>query len=401
MNTVWLKRGALLALVAAVAGGFAWALREQPALVDVAEVKEASMRVSVREEGVSRVRDVYAISAPIAGHLTRPVLEVGDRVEAGKTVVASIRPLDPPLLDRRTEAELFAARDAARSAVGIAEIELGQAEKALQLAEDERQRALKLHGPGIISESALERISNDVEIRRAAVAAARATVVFRQAELASTEARLLQPQAPKAANGEDCCVNIPAPVDGTVLEVAATSEQPVTAGAKIAEIGDTAALEVVVDLLSADAVRISPGTKALIDGWGGDRALPATVRRIDPAAFTRVSALGIEEQRVKVTLDLEAGDARLGHDYRVFVELALWECEQCLQLPIGALFRSGDRWSVFLVEGDRLRRSEVEIGHMNDETAEVLGGLAAGARIVVHPGDTLEDGSLIAVRGSE
>ncbi|WP_163268947.1 efflux RND transporter periplasmic adaptor subunit [Chelativorans alearense] len=394
MKSLWLKRSLMaLAALAAVAV-VAWSLREQPALVDVAEIRRAPMKVTIREEGVTRVREVYTVSAPIAGHLSRTVLKEGDRVKAGETVVASIHPLDPPLLDRRTEAELLAARDAARSAVGIAGSELRKAETALRLAETELERALKLHGPGIISESALQKVTNDVELQKAAVEAAQATVRFRRAELASVEARLQQTDL-RDPRGESCCVNVLAPVDGTVLGVLAESEQAVAAGAQIAQIGDTSDLEVVVDLLSADAVRIAPGTIALVHDWGGDRPLEATVRRIDPAAFTKVSALGIEEQRVNTVLDLEESDDRLGHGYRVFAEMTVWKSADCLQVPISALFRNGGDWNVFTVEDGRLRQTTVEIGQMNDEVAEVLGGVEAGDVVVLHPADTLEQGSWV------
>lgn len=397
MKSPWIKRIGLGLVALAVVAGFVWALRERPVLVDVATVVEAPMSVTVREEGVTRVRDIYAISAPIPGHLTRTVLREGDRVEAGKTVVASIRPLDPPLIDRRTEAELHAARDASRSALGVAEIELRRTQTGLRLAEEELQRALRLYGPGIISESALQRITNEVDVQKAAVEAAKATIDVRRAELASAEARLLQPD-PSDPRGERCCVDLIAPVDGTVLGVLVRSEQAVSAGTRIAEIGDTANLEIVVDLLSADAVRIRPGSKARISDWGGEEPLGATVRRIDPAGFTKVSALGIEEQRVNAVLDLDRPEKRLGHAYRVFAEMAVWECEKCPQMPISALFRSSDRWNVFVVEGDRLQRTEVDIGRMNNEVAQVLGGVAAGADVVVHPGDTLDDGSLVERR---
>lgn len=397
MLGTWAKRIGLLALVAAVAAGFYYAMRERPALVDVAEAVEAPMRVTVREEGVTRVRDIYTLSAPIAGHLSRTVLREGDPVEAGTTVVASIHPLDPPLIDRRTQAELVAARDAARAAVGIAEVELQRAETALRLAEDELARALRLRGPGVISESALQRITTEVENQRAAVEAARTMIALRQAELASAEARLMQPDGGDPQNG-GCCVDIVAPVDGIVLSVLSRSEQAVAAGTRVAEIGDTADLEIVVDLLSADAVRIGPGTRATISDWGGEQALEATVRRVDPAAFTKVSALGIEEQRVNAVLDLDERDERLGHGYRVFAEMAVWECDACLQVPIAALFRDGNRWSVFVVEDGRLRQAAVEIGRMNDEVAEVRGGLAAADAVVLHPGDTLAHGSLVERR---
>lgn len=397
MPGTWIKRTGLVLLVAAIAGGFYYAMRERPVLVDVAEVVEAPMQVTVREEGVTRVRDVYTVSAPIAGHLSRTVLREGDRVEAGTTVVASIHPLDPPLIDRRTQAELVAARDAARAAVGIAEVELPRAETALRLAEEELARALRLYGPGIISESSMQKITTEVENQKAAVEAARAMIALRQAELASAEARLMQPDGGDPQNG-GCCVDIVSPVDGTVLAVLARSEQAVAAGARVAELGDTSRLEIIVDLLSADAVRIAPGTRAIIADWGGEEPLKATVRRVDPAGFTKVSALGIEEQRVNAVLDFDEPDRRLGHGYRIFAEIAVWDCQACLQAPIAALFRDGDKWSVFVVEGDRLRQTAIGIGRMNDEVAEIRAGLAAGDAIVLHPGDTLQDGSLVERR---
>ncbi len=322
MKSKWFKRLGLALLALAVVAGFAWALREQPALVDVAEVVEAPMRVEIREEGKTQVREVYTVSAPIAGRLSRTVLDEGDPVVGGETVVAAIRPLDPPLIDRRTEAELLAARDAAKSGVGIAESELQRVRTALRLAEEELARALKLFGPGVISESALQKAQNAVELQKAAEESAQATVAFRRAELASAEARLLLPDA-TGSDDDSCCVSLFAPVDGSILAVHARSEQAIPAGALIAEIGDTGDLEVVVDLLSSDAVRIGPGTRAEISDWGGDRSLQATVRRVDPAAFTKVSALGIEEQRVNAVLDLDESDTRLGHGYRVFAEMTV------------------------------------------------------------------------------
>lgn len=397
MRSPWLKRGIAVLAVVAIAGGFAYALREQPSLVDVATIGEEPMHVAIREEGITRVREVYTVSTVVGGHLTRMVLEEGDSVKAHETVVASIHPLDPPLIDKRTEAELLAARDAARSAVGIAEIELQRSETALRLAEDDLNRALKLFKPGVISAAALQRVSNEVELQRGAVDAAKATIGFRRAELASAEARLLQPD-PLDPTGGNCCVNLLAPVDGTVLAVFAKSEQAVVPGMKIAEIGDTGTLEIAVDLLSADAVRISTGTKATITDWGGDYPLSAVVRRIDPAGFTKVSALGIEEQRVNVVLDLDKPERRLGHGYRVFAEMTVWECAKCLQVPIAALFRDGNKWHVFVMQSDRLRETAIAVGHMNDDTAEVLGGVAAGDAVVLHPSDTLDDGALVARR---
>jgi len=399
MRYTWLKRFLALVGLAAVAAGFVYALTPELALVDAARVEAGPMKVRIREDGVTRVRDIYAISAPIAGHLARTSLQEGDPVEVNRTVVARIHPLDPPFLDRRTQAELQGARDAARSGLGMAEMELQRAGAALKLAKQEQSRALKLFAPGIISASVLDRANSDVELQQATVESAKAAVDLRRAELASAEARLLQPVG-SDESGDRCCIDVLAPVDGTVLAVLARSEQAVNAGTPIAEIGDVRDLEITVDLLSEDAVRIRPGTSAVVTDWGGGRALRATVRRINPAGFTKISALGIEEQRVEVALDLDDRDPRLGHDYRVFVELVVWDSPSCLQVPISSLFRNGEVWSVFTIVDGRARQVPVVLGHMNDETAEILAGLKSGDLVVLHPADTLADGAAVELRGT-
>lgn len=394
---IWLKRIGLLALALLIAAGFYLALREKPASVDVAMVIEGPMQVTIREQGTARVRNIYTVSSPISGHLSRTMLAEGDKVEAGRTVVASIHPLDPPLIDARTMAELQSARDAARSGVGLAMIELQRAETALKLADDDLRRATKLFTPGVISESALQKFTTQVDIQKNAVDAAKAAIAVREAELASAEARLLQTDPSSAASNGGCCVNLVAPVSGTVLSIAAKSEQAVSAGMRIAEIGDVSDLEIAVELLSSDAVRIKPGARAQIVDWGGG-ALDAAVRRVDPSAFTKVSALGIEEQRVNAILDLDVKDARLGHNYRVFAQMAIWECKACVQVPIAALFRTGNEWAAFVVDGGRVVQKPVSVGHMNADMAEVTGGLLPGMAVVVHPNDVLSDGSLVEPR---
>lgn len=397
MKSAWPRRILYLALAAAVAAGAWWSLKERPAEVDVVVLREGSMEVVIRQDGRTRVRDIYSVSTPIAGHLSRTLLREGDRVEAGKTMIAEIHPLDPPLIDTRTQSELIAAREAARSGVAMAQSELQRVETVLELAREERERAQRLFSRGVIAKSVMDDADAATRVQEAAVDAARGMVTFRQAELASAEARLMQPTG-TSASPSGCCVSIVSPVDGTVLSIKTRDEQAVPAGVTIAEIGDTSRLEVVADLISADAVRVTPGTSVRIVGWGGDAALPATVRTIDPAAFTKVSALGIEEQRVNAVLDLDRGDPRLGHGFRVVAEIPIWSCANCLQVPISALFRFGDAWRVFVLGNDRLTERTVQIGQMNDDVAEVMDGLAVGETVVIHPSDTLEDGALATIR---
>lgn len=394
MSGPWPRRMILLLLGIAVIAGFAYALREKPALVDLAAVREAPMTVSVEQEGVTRVRDIYTVSTPIAGHLSRTTLEVGDRVLGNETVVASIHPLDPPLIDVRSQAELQATLDAALAAVRIAEIERDRANTAFELARTELERVEKLARSGTVPERTVENARSTFRLQEAQVNAALATIRLRQAEVASAEARLMQPRDVEARAGEACCVRLTAPADGVVLELFAESEQAVAAGARIAEIGNPAELEIVVDLLSADAVRIRPGTVAAISDWGGEEVLQARVRRVDPSAFTKISALGIEEQRVNAVLDFEDPDQRLGHGFRVMAEIPIWQSERAVQAPISSLFRVGSQWMTFRLDGDRLSRTAVSIGRMNSSMAEILDGLSPGDLVVIHPGDSLQDGSL-------
>lgn len=392
----WIKRIAMLAVVLALAGGFYYALREQLVGVDTARAERAPMVVTLVQEGVTRIRNVYTISAPIAGHLARPVLVEGDPVKAGSTVIASIHPLDPPLLDERTLAELRAQRDAANAAIAVATSDVARIDAELQHARREYERYSRLAARGAIPEMTVQKAANDVTVLEAQLRAGNSSIVLRQAELANIEAKLRQPDT--TDNAEFCCVELKAPVDGVVLDVLAESEQPVAAGTKIADVGDPRDLEVSVDLLSSDAVRIRPGTPASIIDWGGDRPLAATVRRIDPSAFTKVSALGIEEQRVNAVLDLAETDARLGHGFRVYAEITLWQAPSVLQVPISALFRQGRDWSLFAVEDGMARRKTVTVGHMNDRMAELTDGLAEGAVVIVHPSDLVEDGGAVAPR---
>lgn len=398
----WLKRLFLTSLAVVIAGVFYVALREQPILVDVARVTAGPMRVTINEEGETRVRDVYTVSSPIDGHLTRIELEEGDVVKANETIVASIHPLDPPFLDERRRTELLAALEAARSAVKVAEVELTRAEVALSLAKSEYQRASKLATTNIISQAQLERVYNTVQLQEAQVESAKANIRLREAELASARARITETRELQSRrSGEDCCVEITAPVDGVVLDVIAESEQAVSPGTKLVDIGDPKDLEIAVDLLSSDAVKIRPGTKVAITEWGGENDLKATVRRIDPAAFTKVSALGIEEQRVNVILDLDEVPEGLGHGYRVFAQLTIWSGENVLQVPIGAIFRANGNWSVFAVANGKADLRQVRLGHMNASNAEVLEGLGDGDTVILYPNDLLSDGGLVEDRVAE
>lgn len=390
-----------LAAAALIGGAVYIAFKETPVLVDLATASSGPMLVSVEEDGITRIRNVYAVSSPIAGHIDRVGYSEGDAIGEGEAITR-IHPLDPPFLDTRTRTELMAAIDAARSGVALAEVELTSARTGRDLAKASQDRAIELAKTNIVSESALERMVGELDLAEAKVAAAEALIALRRAELASAQARLAQPGQTSIgdANGQ-CCVDIVSPIDGIILSLNAKSEQAASIGQLIAEVGDPADLEIIVDVLSADAVKVKPGGQALITDWGGNEVLNATVERIEPSAFTKVSALGISEQRVNAVLTLSGPPpADLGHGFRVLANLVTWSSDAALQVPVSALYRDNGDWAVFRVEGDRARIAAVTIGHMTDRTAEIVDGLEEGDRIILYPGDTLEDGSLIGDRAA-
>jgi len=393
------KRGLIAAGILGLAGALAWAMWPRPVGVDFAQVTRGPLLVTVDEEGKTRIKDVYTVSAPISGKLVRISLETGDRVKKDVTPVAVIEPTAPPFLDVRSLRELEAQIEAAKAAVALAEAEIRQAESELEFAENELKRARMLIGSKAISERTLEKARIDVDTRRAILARAKSNLEVRKRELESAQARQTAPE--EAWKGEvpmGCCVTVRAPVSGRVLRLIQESERVVLAGTPLLEIGDTENLELVVEYLSVDAVKVHEGAKATVEGWGGP-PLTAKVKRVEPAGFTKVSALGIEEQRVRVILGLangsEAAADRLGHEYRVVVKIQVYEAAKALRVPISALFRKGDQWAVFVVNGGRAMLAPVEIGQRNTTHAEVLRGLSEGTMVALHPSDRIEDGTRV------
>lgn len=393
------KSLAVLAAAAAIGGALYIALSEKPVLVDLATVETGPLEVVVAEDGITRIRNVYAVSSPIAGHLDRVEYSVGDKILAGEAIT-SIHPLDPPFIDTRTRTELMAAIDAARSSVAVAEVELTRARTARVLARSSHDRAIKLAATNIVSQSQMEKIEGELDLAEAQVTSAEAMIALRKAELASAQARLAQPgQTPATATNGECCVEIISPIDGIILSLNAKSEQAAAVGQLIAEVGDPSDLEIIVDVLSADAVKVRPGSQVMITDWGGPTALEATVERIEPSGFTKVSALGIAEQRVNVIITLKQYPPEdLGHGFRVIANLIIWSSDTVTQVPVSALYRNGGNWAVFSVEDDRAKVTAVEIGHMTARRAEILSGLSDGDQVILYPGDALEDGSLVADR---
>jgi HlyD family secretion protein len=388
---------AALAIVAA----FAIALWPRAVPVDTAVVARGPLTVTVDEEGKSRIKDVYVISAPTTGRLLRTTLKPGHEVRKGQ-VVAVIEPSVPPFLDLRSRRELEALIEAARAAVRLAEAELAQARSELQFAERELERAASLSRTRVIAERQHEKARLDVDTRKAALARAEANRELRGRELESALARRTGPDDAAAAGSDETTpyVSVGAPIAGRTLRILQESEQVVLQGTPLVEVGDPDNLELVVELLSSEAVRVRPGAAAIVEGWGGLQ-LAAKVDRIEPAGFTKVSALGIEEQRVKIVL-LLMGDSwqrrRLGHDYRVFVRIVVHQSADAVLVPLGGLFRQGEAWAVFIVERSRAHVRIVEVGARNAHHAEVVGGLAPGQRVILHPSDRILAGVRVVER---
>ena len=397
------RRGIIVLIGLGIAAAIVWALLPQPVPADMATVKKGPLEVTVEDEGVTRIREVYTVSAPIGGKMLRAPREVGDDVKANKTLVAAIEPTDPTFLDVRSQRVNQAAVHAAQAGVDLAEAKIKEAKSQLEFARNDLSRAEKLAESKTISARALEKAKLDVDSGEAAVASAVATLEVRRRELESAKARLIQPgEINVDARSANCCIQVYSPVDGQVLKIIAESEQVVQPGAPLLEVGDPHDLEIVVDFLSRDAVRIKPGDVARIESWGGDKILPAKVRRIEPTGFTKVSALGIEEQRVKVILDFTGPPSEwqsLGHGYRVIARVVVWHNDDALQVPLGALFREGDNWAVFVVANGRAERRLVTIGERNLHAARVLKGLKAGDKVVMHPSDRVLDGVKVEPRG--
>jgi HlyD family secretion protein len=353
--------------------------------------------VLVEEEGEARIREVFTISASIAGRLERIGLHAGDTVIAGETVVARIGPAAPVLLDSRARAVAEAGAAAAEAATELARAQLAQAEAALEFATAEANRSVALVARGAVSQRAHDSAIREQRTAEAAVASAEANLAVRERELESARAVL---GAGREGEEGPCCVELRAPVSGKVLRVLTESAQVVQAGTPILEIGDPGALEVRVNLLSRDTVALRAGAEAQVTGWGGP-PIAARVERIEPSAMTRVSALGIDEQRVEVILALEGDRAAwqgLGHGFRVVARILTWRGEDVLSIPVGALFRDGSDWAVFALRGGRARLVPVVLGARNDSHAQVLSGVAEGDLVILHPGDKVADGVTVAAR---
>lgn len=373
------------------------ALRPAVTEIDTGTVARGPMTVTIDEEGETRIRRRFVVSAPVTGRIERIDLEPGDAVVGGKTVVARLRAEPPALLDSRSRAEAVAARAAAASARGQAQADAQRAATALDLARRELARERELDRAGLTSRQAVEVREAAVRTAEEAVRAAEYAVAAATSELERLDARL-QPDHLDAAGR---LLTVTSPVNGVVLRRLRESASVVPAGEPLVEIGDPRDLEIVADLLSTDAVQVRAGAVVRLEQWGGQADLQAKVRRVEPSGFRKFSALGVEEQRVNVVMDFDdpvLAATHLGDGYRTEVRIETWSGSDVVQVPTSALFRHGEDWAVYVVVGDTVRVARVTIGHRTSQTAEVKDGVAPGDVVVIHPPDTLTDGARIRVR---
>lgn len=392
----WIK---LLLLVAVVALIIAYGLRPRPVLVDTEDVVRGRMRETVQEEGKTRVINRFVISAPIAGYLRRIELDAGDAVIQGDSII-QIEPLRSSVLDPRSRAEAEARVSAAKAALRRAEAVAQAAKADTDLARTELARIQRLFEEGFASQEQVDQAETEAARTGANRRSAQFGIKVARFDLESARTALKYSAADQTSHLSEV-VTLRAPVAGSVLKIRRESEGVVNQGEPLIEIGDRRALEVEVDVLSVDAVRIKPGMPVVIDRWGGEAPLAGSVKTVEPGGFTKISALGVEEQRVWVIVDMTSPAdtwARLGDGYRVDAGFILWEGDDVVQVPTSALFRYGSGWALFVVEERRARLQEVSVGHRSGFTAEILSGVSVDEIVIVHPNDEIDDGVRVRLR---
>jgi len=392
LNAKIYRRAALVLLALAIAGAIIYAYVPSPVGVAVTRASRGAMQVSVEEEGRTRVRERYVVTAPVAAYAPRIELHVGDSVTANQ-VLALLEPLPPGVLDVRSRAASEARVAQAQAALNAARKQADAARAGAQFAAAELARLRRLHAGGLISQSALEQAESEAQRTAATLAAANSSIEVAKYDLVAAQTALRYSVGARTRDGER--VPVRSPVDGVVLAVSHENEGVVAPGEALLTVGDPHALEVIVDLLSSDAVRVHPGTRVVFTRWGGDQPLAGRVRCVEPVAFTKISALGVEEQRVLVIVDLVSPEnlwRRLGDGYRLEARFIVWESDKVLRVPSSALFQSGRGWAVLAVRKGRLLLQPVKLGERGELYAQVLGGLKAGEAVVTYPDDSLRAG---------
>jgi HlyD family secretion protein len=399
MMRIPLRKHPLVALLALlITGVLVWGFWPQPVPVEMVAVKRGPLTVTIEEEGRTRVKDRYVISAPVDGVACRVQLDVGDAVTKGQMLLG-ITPLEPQVLDPRSRARAEAQVAAARSALRAAEQQAQAAIAAEELAASELKRLRPLLEKGTISHDAFDKASAEVKTTAASKRSAEFNIEVARYELRAAESVL---EYTAGTVGEPAVrVPVRSPVSGRVLKVEHECEGPVRTGEALLEVGDPMLLEIEVDVLSDDAVKIKPGMKVLFERWGGDQPLEGVVRTVEPVGFTRISALGVEEQRVLIISDFTSPAEqwqRLGDGYRVEARFIVWHDDDVLQVPASSLFRYDAGWALFVADDKYARLRKIETGQRNGLIAQILAGVEQGEAVIDHPSDEVEDGRSVRAR---
>jgi len=373
--------------------GLVYAFWPKPVAVELGVIEKGSMKVSVTDEADTRIHDIYTLSSPISGFLRRIDYDVGDQVVAGETVIAAIEPSDSEFLDPRTRAQTLASRQAAVSAKHLANEEVAQALADYQFAESEQRRIATLAKNGTVSQRESDDAERNYKSAKARLATARAALQIREFEVQRLDAILATPEQQKQAGQCQECMMVKAPITGTILKVLQASEGVVRAGTPLIEIGNAKDLEVVVELLSVDAVKVQPGMSVEFHNWGGNEPLNGRVSIVEPFGFTKFSALGIEEQRVNVIVEFVSDYPkwqRLGHGYQMDASIIIWQQDNVLQIPLTALFRERENWAVYVVTDGIVEKRLIDIGQRNQSVAQVLAGLKEGDTFIAYPSNQIQ-----------
>lgn len=387
----WSLAGALVLAVL-------YALQPRAVEVETGMVHQGALTVYVSEEGKTRIRNRHIVAAPVAGSMQRVTLKPGDAVKAGETVLTRIEPALSPLLDARARTQAQARVDAAMATRSRANEDIEMSRTSLKYAQANWDRVKNNTDKGTISDTDRDTFEREAEMKIREVRSAEFALKVADFELAQARAALEQIDKPGAGGA---FIEVQAPVSGVVLRVQQESATIVTPGMPIVEIGDPTDLEIEAEILSRDAVTIKPGALVTVEQWGGDEPAKARVRRVEPAAFTKVSALGVEEQRVLVLSDFTEQTPALkalGDRYRVEVRVAVWHSDDTLLVPAGALFREGSEWKTFVFDAGHARAVVVKAGRTDGKLTQVLGGLKKGDEVLMHPPDTVRDGTSVVKR---
>jgi HlyD family secretion protein len=397
----WVKRLIKIALIFIAIALLFFAFIPEKVKVDLISVEKGDLTVSVEGEGKTRIHDIYTIYTPMEGRVTRIESNAGDSVTAGKTIIANMYPANPIFLDKRSQIQAKANINGAESALELASSRVRQAQAQLTFDQSEYKRAQELFNSNMISTAALERAETQLTMQKAEKDTSIANRALMASRLKAAQAELLQPESTGDEASEACQICIYSPVNGYVLRILHKSERIIPAGTALVEIGDPKDLEVNIEMLSTNAVKVKTGDKAFIKRWGGIEDLAAIVTVIEPSGFTKISALGVEEQRVNVILSITAPYEKwktLGDAFRVEAQIVIEEIKGVNKIPLSALFRQNGEWSVLKVIDGEVFLQAVLVGRRNNFFAEITQGLIVDEQIIMHPNNSIEVGMNVIQR---